>query len=54
MVLKPQGRVGDFSPERSLVGFTPNTKVLNLTNAIILKDAIKLFIVFKHEEVAFT
>ena len=40
-----------------MVGFKPDTKVLNYTDEIITKDAAKIFIffsVFKHLQVAFT
>lgn len=37
-----------------VVGFKSDTKVLNLIDAIILRNAIKLYIVFKHLQGTFT
>ena len=55
-----QGKLGTSVPKaeifKRVVGFKPDTQVLNLIDAIILKDAIKLFVffsVFKHLQVHF-
>lgn len=56
-----QRKLGDLNLGRrglqKVVGFKPDTKVLNYTDEIITKDAARIFIffsVFKHFQVAFT